>query len=273
MSDSVMKLESSDTLYIRISQLEFIFARYDHLRPQTLNYSNYMVKPDISLNANMHEALQKMSLTHGDFSFVRVLVEGPVTLVPLSDFDEEMAEEIYFFNLPEQRKRRRVFYDTLSHQESVLLFSVDKDVCHTIEETFPNLLFQSSETPQLLHFASCSPISSSEGRLFVSIMERRMSVCLLRNGKIKQYNSFRLHHTQDAAYYTLRMAQLCGFLPEKDCLYICGRSPLAEQLHGELSPYLPNVELLKAEEEFNANVAALQKDLPYDMITLLLRAY
>ena len=268
-----MKLANSDTLYIRLSKNEFIFARYDHLKSQTINFVCYKVKPDISLNANMHQALQSMSLTKGDFNFVRILVDSPATLVPLNEFDEDNYKELYFFNLPEKQKRRVVYYDTLPHLGAVLLFSIDKDICHTIKETFPNLLFQSAETPQLLHFASCGSPAQSGDRFFVSLYSDRMTIVSFQNGKIGLYNTFKLHTPEDAIYYTLHAVRLWGLNPDSDEVYIGGEREPAEVLQQAIFRYLPHSSVLKAEEEFNAQVLALQKALPYDLITFLLRAY
>ena len=268
-----MKLGDSDTLYIRISGSEMIFARYDHLRRQTVNYVVYQVKPDISLNANVHAAIAQVALTRGDFNYVRVLMEGPATLVPLSEFEEDLTEDLYFFNFSGNRRRLRVFYDTLPHLNAVLLFAADKDVCHTLEETFPNILFQSAETPLLLHFASCSRTAASCGRFLVSLSHGRMSFSAFHNGKIELYNSYALHHLRDASYYILQAMHLWGFRQETDELYLGGDRVMAEQLSADLQAYVNHLSLLKAEEEFNTNVAALQKALPYDLVTLLLRAY
>jgi hypothetical protein len=269
-----MKLDSSsDTLYIRISQKEFVFARYDHLRPQTLNYVVYKLQPNISLNANMHEAIRRISLTRGDFSYVRVLVEGAATLVPLNDFDEDDAESFYFFNLPEKQKWRRVCYDTLPHLNAVLLFSVDKDVCHTLEESFQNLFVQSSETPLLLHFAQCSPASLKQGRIFANLTDGRMSVMGFRKGKLGLYNSFALHHDDDAAYYLLRTVKGWSFNIETDELFLKGEVGLTQKLCTEVKPYISHVEVIDTSEEFNTHVATLQDCLPFDLIVLLLRAF
>ena len=268
-----MELDSSDTLYIRISQKEIVFARYDHLRSRTLNYVGYNVHPNISLNANVHDAVGKVALAKGDFNYVRILVEGPATLVPLNDFDEENATDFYFFNIPEKERKCRVFYDILPHLNAVLLFSIDKDVCHTLEETFVNLFFQSSETPQLLHFASCCPASLSQRRIFISLYQERMGMVAFQKGKLILYNSYELHHAKDAVYYALQTIRTCQFSSETDEVFLAGDRQMSEQLQSELSVYLPHVDIIKAEEEFNANVLTLQQALPYDMITLLLRAY
>lgn len=269
---STMKLGDSDTLYIRISRSEFVFARYDRLRQQTVNFETYVTQPDISINANMHEAIRRTSLVKGDFSYVRVLVEGPATLVPLSDFDEDHTEDIYFFNFSKSRKRHRVFYDTLPHLNAVLLFAIDKDICHTLEETFPNLLFQSAETPLLLHFASAC-MATTCGRFFVNIANGRIGLSAFRDKKLGLYNTCTVHHLEDVLYFTLQTMHLWHFRRESDELYLCGEREQADELLKMLTPYVPHISVLKPEEEFNANVAALLDKLPYDLVLLMLRAY
>lgn len=268
-----MTLDNSDTLYIRLSRTKFVFARYDRLRNATLNYVCYDVKPDVSLNANVHDALARVPLCEGRFREVRVLVDGDVTLVPLSEFDEESCEDMYFFNLPEKRRHRRVFYDTLPHQSAMLLFSIDKDVAHTLKEAFPGVVFQSSETPLLLHFASCSPPSVLRRRLFAGLHDDRLTLCAFNAGRIESFNVYRLHHSQDAVYCTLYFAKLLQMKPETDEVYLSAPDETSAGLLEKLKTYLPNSFLLKPEEEFGRNAVALSGALPYDFIVLLLRAF
>ena len=268
-----MNREIRDTLYIRLGQNRFIFARYDRLQQETLNYVSFKVKPDVSLNANMHEALKCIPLVSTKYRQVRVLVEGAATLVPLSEFEEDSLDDFYFFNIPSCRRHRRVFYDTLPHQNAILIFGIDHDVCHTLEETFSNVIFQSTETLQLLHFASCSPPALSQGRFYVSISDHRMSIYAFRHGKIGLFNTFRLRNDQDAQYYSLYTARLWNINPATDEVFVAGKRERSRLLSESLKVYLPNSFVLKAEEEFRGGVPALQEALPYDFITLLLRAY
>jgi hypothetical protein len=268
-----MEQEICDTLYIRLGRDAFIFATYDRMKQHTLNYVTFKVKPDVSVNANMHEALACVPLAAMNYRQIRVLVEGPATLVPLSEFDEDSLDDFYFFNMPSGRRHRRVFYDTLPHQNAVLVFGIDRDVCHTLEEAFPNVVFQSAETPQLLHFASCSSPALEQGRLYVSISDHRMTVCAFRHGRIELFNTFPLHNEQDALYFSLYTARLWHADPTVDETFVVGRREKARRLSDAIKTYLPNSFVLKAEEEFQGGVPAMQEALPYDFITLLLRAY
>lgn len=268
-----MNLENSDTLYIRLSGNSFVFARYDRLHSGTLNYVCYGVEPDVSLNAGLHDALKRVPLVDGEYARVRVLVESEVTLVPLSEFDEESSEEIYFFNLPDKRRQRRVLYDTLPHQSAVLLFSIDKDVAHTLEETFPNVLFQSSETPLLLHFASCSPQVIGRRRLFAYLHDGNLTLCAFRAGRIERFGVYHLHHKEDALYHTLYFAKLWAMKPELDEVYVSAPAGEDEKLMSSIETYYPNSFCLKPEEEFGSHAVALAEALPYDFIVMLLRAF
>ena len=94
------------------------------------SYEVYDNDPDISLNANIHKAIKSSVMASNTYSFVEVYCAEPATLVPLKEFEEEDANDIYFFNYPSLRQSNRVFYDTLPYLNAILVFSIDKGVCH-----------------------------------------------------------------------------------------------------------------------------------------------
>ena len=87
------------------------------------------------------------------------------------------------------------------------------------------------------------------------------------------YNTCTVHHLEDVLYFTLQTIHLWHFRRESDELYLCGEREQADELLKMLTPYVPHISVLKPEEEFNANVAALLDKLPYDLVLLMLRAY
>ena len=264
----------SDTLYIRAGGSTLVFARYDRLKEGTLNYSVYRNRTGVSANANMHGALQKVTLAHGDFGRVSVLVEGPVTLVPLNEFDEDDANDIYAFNYPAaEGQRRSVLFDTLPGLNAVMLFSVDKDMEHTLTEEYGAVSFHSTQMPPVLHFASCCRHLPASGMLFACTEGNLLTVVAFRNGELSLLNSYEASSTEDRLYYILAAAKRWGVKEDTDEVNLAGGRDEMEALQHALKVYLPNVSLLKPEEEFNRHVLALAKDLPYDLITLLLRAY
>ena len=115
-----------DTLYLRVGMREMWFAAGNGSRGDEFEVRRVAFKPDVSLNVNVHEALQTEPLAKGTYQSVHALCEGRATLVPLSEFDEDDCEDLYFFNFPGVRQRLRVLYDALPHQNAVLLFGTSK---------------------------------------------------------------------------------------------------------------------------------------------------
>ncbi len=268
-----MAVLTSDTLYIRIGQKAFIFASYDEMSKQNFEYVHYKLKPEVSPNANMHEALKRVAFVRNTFHKVKVLVEGAATLVPLNEFDEEDSEALYFFNISDQQKRRRVFYDTLPRLGAVLLFGIDKDLCHTLEETFANIYFQSTETSLILHFASCCPYSKGTSQLYVCMETSRVSVAAYRNGRIDRYNTFVLYNVQEALYYVLSMVKTCRMDAANDEIHVSGAEGIAERLVEKVKPFYPNCHINLPQNEFGRIGKTLHAAFPYDMVNALLKAY
>lgn len=267
-----MALKNGDTLYIRVGKDSIIFAHYDRIKDSTLNYSVYRNNKNISLNANMCLAIKNVALTKGDFHAVHVSVEGKVSLVPLNEFDDDDAEEMFNYNVPE-KGRRTVMFDTLPRLNAVMLFAVGKDLAYTITEEFPNASFHSTQMPLVLHFSYCSQAVSEAGHLFACIEQGMLTVAAFRKGTIDLLNSYEVSSQEDMMFFLLAVAKLWNAKAAVDEVYLSGERKVCEEMAPKVRAYLPNVALLKPEEEFNRHVLALTKDLPYDMIILLFHAF
>ena len=76
-----------DSLTIRVSRNRIIFATYDRLRNMLPDYSVCPNNPDISLNANVHQAIKSTEIAQHDYNFVDIFTDEPTLLVPLKEFD------------------------------------------------------------------------------------------------------------------------------------------------------------------------------------------
>ena len=269
-----MTLAGSDTLYIRISADKIIFARYDRIKDSTLNYCVFAANPTISLGANMRSALTRVSLAKGDFSIVHVSVSSPVTLVPLNEFDEDDAAELYQYNYPAGLSPQVVYFDTLPRLNAILLFALDRDLANIVTDTYPSATFHSTLTPLVLHFAESSLPVALSGKLFANIDGDMMTLVAFRSSSgISLLNSYRASTIDDKLYYLLSVAKAWKVVAQTDEIYLVGPRPTADQLQEKVRVYLPNCFLVKPEEVFNRHVLRISRELPYDMIILLLRAY
>ena len=81
-----------ETLFLRLSGNALHMARYDADNPTNFAYSAYRLNPQISLAANLREAGRTEELMQAPLrGMVQVLVDTPVTYVPLADFEEAAA--------------------------------------------------------------------------------------------------------------------------------------------------------------------------------------
>ena len=270
-----MTLGNSDTLYIRISREKIIFARYDSEQENTLNYHCYAINKNMSLNANMHRVIGLQPQGRGDISHVYVSVDFPVTLVPLNEFDDEEMTRLYTFNIPDPDRRLHVFYDMLPLQNAVMLGAIDKDLEHTILETYPEATFHSAQMPLTLHFASMCRNTAKGGKMFVSYNDKQLTVACFRGNRIVLLNTFEnVGSEENAMYYILSMARQWNIDPETDEVYLhIGNGKVRQSLTVRLGKYIPNTFPFSPAANINRRVQLLEKDLPYDMIVLILKAY
>lgn len=270
-----MTLGNSDTLYIRISREKIIFARYDSEQENTLNYHCYAINKNMSLNANMHRVIGLQPQGRGDISHVYVSVDFPVTLVPLNEFDDEEMTRLYTFNIPDPDRRLHVFYDMLPLQNAVMLGAIDKDLEHTILETYPEATFHSAQMPLTLHFASMCRNTAKGGKMFVSYNDKQLTVACFRGNRVVLLNTFEnVGSEENAMYYILSMARQWNVDPETDEVYLhIGNGKVRQSLTARLGKYIPNTFPFSPAANINRRVQLLEKDLPYDMIVLILKAY
>lgn len=261
------------TLSIRISQQRIIFCAYERLRNMMPEYEIFDNNPNISLNANLHEAAKTVALAKGEYNNVEAYTDGPATLVPLREFEEEDAGDLFFFNFPSLKQRHKVFYDTLPYLNTLLLFSEDKDVCRSLRDYFPLCKLHSTMTSLILQFVSRYPFSLSRPRMYCYVCDRRLWLLVVEEAKLKYLNSYVLHNDADALYYIAAVARRMGITPQGERVWISGTTreagTLADSLHKiRLVPFL-----MDDAEELSHHPVSVISEFPYDLKVVLLKAY
>lgn len=262
-----------NTLTIRLSSRHIIFCTYNRLVNQMPSYEVYDNDPDISLNANIHKAIKSSVMARNTYSFVEVYCAEPATLVPLKEFEEEDANDIYFFNYPSLRQSNRVFYDTLPYLNAILVFSIDKGVCHSLKEFYPQVKFHCTLTSLVLQHASRYPFQISNPRLYCYVNEGRLTTTVIKDGQLRFMNSYTLHHTTDALYYIACVARQEGILPNGEDLLICGDKDMTTGIAANLDKIGQRGFLMKDSEELSHHPLSEIEQFPYDLKVQLLKAF
>lgn len=262
-----------NTLTIRLSSRHIIFCTYNRLVNQMPSYEVYDNDPDISLNANIHKAIKSSVMARNTYSFVEVYCAEPATLVPLKEFEEEDANDIYFFNYPSLRQSNRVFYDTLPYLNAILVFSIDKGVCHSLKEFYPQVKFHCTLTSPVLQHASRYPFQINSPRLYCYVNEGRLTTTVIKDGQLRFMNSYALHHTTDALYYIACVARQEGILPNGEDLLICGDKDMTTGIAANLDKIGQRGFLMKDSEELSHHPLSEIEQFPYDLKVQLLKAF
>lgn len=258
----------STTLYLRLSDSQLCFARYEGGREPRFSFSVYKMRPHASLTVNLREAMDTEPILRSPIGTVQILVTSPVTPVPLADFQEEYCETLYDFCFPRET-RRRVFYDVLPTSNVVLLFALNEAICHTLEETFDSVHYVAALTPVLRHF-STKGTAVHDKRLFAYCHEQQVDVAAFDHSRLLLVNTFDAHAPVDVAYYLLNAARHLGIDPRRTPFYVAGTPHVRNNVAAELRKYAAQVLPVVPAGEFNRHVVARTDDVPYDLTTLLI---
>lgn len=254
-------------LYIRLSEYTMAMARYELRTPPVFSFATFRLRPQASFTMNLREACDTEPLLQGPASNAQIIVCGPVTPVPLAEFQEEESENIYNFCFPSER-RRRVFYDTLPRANAVLLFAMDEMQCAKIEEAFPDARFLSSQTALLRHF-SAKDATRPAVRIFVHLYENVMELSAFEENRLLLCNRFGVHAATDVAYYALNIARHMALNLDESPIYVAGNAPGRDAAIAELQRYARHVHYIQPTGEYNRHIVSTTPGVPYDMMALL----
>ena len=262
-----------DSLTIRISSDRIIFATYDRLRNMMPDYVVCNNNPDISLNANAHQAIKGTPMAQQDYNFVDIFTDGPTLLVPLSEFDEDDVPERFYFNFPSLKGRTKVYYDTLPYLNALLLFSMDRDMSNTLLDYYPSAKFHCNLTALIRQWVARYPFSSSLPRLYCYLCEGKLTLVVVKQAMLQFVNTYNIHNANDSLYSVASIAQRFGITGDGERTYVSGYGNEAAELAKSLDRIRLNAFFIDDSEELSHHPIAKIAEFPYDFKVHLLRAY
>ena len=262
-------INSMTVLTLRIADEELSFSVPAPRAQYQVVYENYRVRKDISMAANLREAFDVSELLKSGYRQARVMIDAPVLLVPIDEYDKDAARKLYFYTYS-CRETDEVLSCVLPNLESVAVFAINKDLFDVIQGHF-----EQAESLPL-----CQPVWSylhrrsfagARSKMFVYFHEHKVEVFSFRQNRFRFCNTFCTEHVSDMVYYILHAWQVCGFNNEKDELYLAGNLPDAAELDRQLREFLQRVYAIRPTAEFNRAAMTRLKDMPFDLLTLYLQ--
>lgn len=223
-------------LYIAIESetMHFFFREGEKIQR-----GRYRMHPALNFEHNLRKALASMPAVGNERQAVRVLVTTPGTAMPLTDFSEEICEEV-FRQCFVDRERQRVFYDMIPETSGVWIFGMPKDQCEALEGLFGEVFYASSTAP-LTRYA-LQQAGQAERLLLLGLREEWVDVVAVQGSRLLLVNTYPVHTAADAAYYGLSVAKQLNFNLGEDRVILVGADAHRATLKEQISRFVRNIE-------------------------------
>lgn len=240
---------SQYTLSIRLGTDGFSFSVFTPLEGNGHTVFNREVNESLSLTANLKQAFREVEWLSLPYRRVNVLMaDRRYTFVPLEFFEDEQAEQLFYYNHPE-RENEQVRYNILRNN-IVVLFGMDKSACSFLEEQYASVKFYSQSTPCISYFAAKSRLGNSR-KMYAHLRKADVDIYCYERGRLLFANSFACTNTADRVYYLLYIWKQLGFEQERDELHLAGCLCEKEQLLSELRRFVRQVFIMNPVENID----------------------
>ncbi len=253
-------------LTLRFSRNTLSFSVIDRSIPEQLRFEPYIVKSGISMAANLRGAFKEDNILQRQFDNARVLIDTPVLLVPIEEFNESKTALLYHHAFT-NTENNNVLHTVLPELNAVAVFSINKDLKLVLSDHFSNIRYLPTMMPVWNHLHKRS-FGGSHNKLYGYFHDKKLDIFCFDKNRFKFSNSFETPHSKDAVYFLLYVWKQLNMDVHHDELYLYGDIPEKEELLTTLKLYLQKVIAINASAEFNRAPITQIKGLPFDLLTL-----
>ncbi|MCF0235223.1 MAG: DUF3822 family protein [Bacteroidaceae bacterium] len=230
------------------------------------SYGQCAINQSLSIHSKLKELKASLSIDE-QATMLRAIVESPVTLMPISEFDESHCELAYKFCVTGENTLEqplRVFYDVLPGPGAAIIFALNQHLCQEIEQVFGETHYVSYLTPLLKALASHST-HLGKRRIYVNCRALKADVVLMDEQRILLLNSYDIQGAMDMAYYTLNIAQKMGLSLSETPIFVMGAESMREEVIHSLRQFAPHTDQLNLSQLSTAPSSSLPHSMPIDM--------
>ena len=260
--------QSKGQLTLRVGKNTLSFTSVDPQNAeQPIVFEPYVVKSGISMAANLREAFKGAELLRTGLNSVRVVVDSPVLMVPVEQFEESKMADMYHHAFP-GNGQDSVLYNVLPDLNAVAVFTINRDLKLVVDDHFQNVRLVCALSPvwRLLHQRS---FTGAYNKLYGYFHEQQLDIFAFQQNRFKFCNQFEVRRAHDAIYFLLYVWKQLVMDSEHDELHLLGDLPERDWLMQELKKYLAKAYVINPTAEFNRAPASLIKGMPFDLMTLI----
>lgn len=278
------------SLSIRLRADGFSFYVCDLQTSSLIRGEHFRLADSLSLAQQLSQELTRPDYFNRQIDQCFVLVCTPSTRVPLEEFHREEAAALYnlTFTPSDDTGKQRVAYNILPQLECAEIYAISSDVEEAILQFYPTARFFASRAilmERLLLLEEDQP--QQQRRLYVCSEADGYSLYAFDERRLCFANTFHVASMPDALYFVLNVWKQLQLDQQKDSLKLLtshetfvpggfstdksaqpdGRDEALRQALGE---YLLNVEVLAPTDVFPRVPLAREKQVPVDLMALLL---
>ena len=257
------------TLFIYITSSALFFAKKNEDDDFNIETTRSDINPNKPFAAVLDGIISTKREMIADAEHINIIIDSPVTLIPMSEFSEDTYRKYYDYCIPSDNERR-VFFDSLPIVNAMVVFSVAENVYATLKERFENVHFCSGLTQTLSYFVKKNSPEDSPKKLLSSLRDGYVDIIAVEAGRLISVNTFEVSSTIDAVYYTYGTAAMLAFSHDCDDFYIAGEKTARDSFYEELCGLVKNVSIIDC-KEFSAELMPVNaEEIPLNLLTHIL---
>ena len=256
---------------LRIGKNTLSFAKFDTTNTaQPIVYEPYVVKAGIAMAVNLREAFKDDRQNISEINCADVLLDTPQMLIPIEQFEEDDIKTLFNYTFPAGQEQRVVRYNVLPDLKAVCLFAINKDLSSVINDQFEHVQYIQAMTPVWRHLHQRS-FTGHRSKLYGYFHGKQLDLFSFQMNRFKYCNSFEASRAHDALYFLLYVWKQLHLEAEHDELHIVGDIPEQAWLIQELKRYLQKAYVINPAADFQEAPITRISDMPYDLMTLLVK--
>ena len=233
---AITSITNSKQLTIRVGNNTLSFMITDKADPeQPALVEPYVVKSGISMAANLREAFKTFSREF-DLPTARVLINTPVLMVPIEQFQEADATTLYLHSFPRSEKDA-VKFNVLPSLNAVCVYCINKDLQMVLTDRFNDVQLMHTMIPVWTYLHQRS-FTGHRSKMYGYFHDKQLDIFSFQQNRFKFCNSFETTQAHDSLYFLLYVWKQLNLKPEHDEIHILGDIPEQEWLLEEMRKYL-----------------------------------
>ena len=262
------------SLSIRIHADGFSFYSCNPLTDKGFKKEDYFFQPESDRTGQILSAVNQSVLIHEkQHAQYNLLLQSPVTHVPMELFRKEETELLFNFSNTKAKTPVQILYNILPRLEIVEIFRIEEQLYSQLTKQFPNIRYYAQNSMLLEKMASHQTQYDTGKKLYVYSYNKRIFLFHYKNNKLLFANEFKADNHQSALYLLLHVWKNLEFDAYTDeCIFLApGEYELA--LMEKVREYLKSVYELSPTVLFRRAALTRIPQIPFDLLTLLLNGF